>query len=157
MLQNIVEMGGVKTDTGAGVWNVSQTTGAAEGAVTVVLTLFADHPYVTDNPSLVIRCDQGKTEFVVRTGHTVAHAAGSPGATVVQSRFDEQSARSERWGLARDNTTISPPDAMSMARQLAHAKQWRVEYQQVGHGPTSASFRPARLAALLTKIDKSCQ
>jgi hypothetical protein len=155
ILARLDNVDGVATDTAPGTWRVDEAKSGMDDALTTVISLRDDRAFEAEPVVLALRCSGGRTELYVRTG-VVKSTYDALGGTQVRYRFDDGKPVSARWKEAENHQAIFAPNSIELARQIAAAKRWRLEYRPFSAGPRVASFRTGALSAALPNVTKHC-
>jgi hypothetical protein len=155
MMNRIVDIDGVATDTADGDWIISTQKSEMDDAVTTLIALRSDHPFAAEKKQLVVQCEHGKPWLFFYSGGPVESASEGMG-TDVRYRSDDGTPVSSRWLELSNYRGIFPKNSAVVIKQIAAAKRWRIEYTPFKQGPVTTSFRPAGLKAALAKVATAC-
>jgi hypothetical protein len=147
-----VTIDGETLDTISRPWRVTQKKSEMDDKTTTSLILSADHP-LEPGKFMSIRCVGGRTELLVGLEGMVQSEGNS---TAVRYRFDDGKPISEQWLESTDYHAIFAPNPEALARRIATAKRFRLEYEEFHGGNATVGFRTGRLAELLPQIAAAC-
>ncbi len=102
----------------------------------------------------MIRCQNGKPDFFVRTGDLVESDAGF-GSRVVITIDDELPAQ-QRWLESDDRKGLFSPKPLQILKLVSKAYKLVFEYWPQDHGPRAAEFELSGLNKKLNQIAPSC-
>jgi hypothetical protein len=111
-----------------------------------------------ERPDLVVRCREGKTDVYMMTrmfASTEFDAHDLNGHTV-RIRFDEQPVQQQRWTESTDKKALFAADAIQIAKNLAKAKVFRVEFTPFNASPAVATFDVTGFDTHIEKIAAAC-
>jgi hypothetical protein len=106
-------------------------------------------------PLLVVRCMGKKAETFVYTGSALKIEPETEDHTVT-FRFDDESARSERWPDSAEHDALFAPDATAFAHRVMSAHTLRFGYTPHNAEPVEAVFEISGLTDLVTPSAKDC-
>lgn len=145
-----------------GRWDVSESTDKMDGVTNVTLMLMSDDvlplafPYNDRYGRLVIRCKQRKTDLYVVTQTPVRSNYGEFDESDIRYRFDDGKPIHATFSESTDNSAIFAPSPVHLAKRLASAKKWLVEFTPYDAGPVTVSFSLDGLAGALPKVSAAC-
>lgn len=103
----------------------------------------------TDGATLTIRCVERKTEAYVNTDTILDNSN-------VRIRFDDSAPVRQGWGKSTDDKALFAPDAVTLARELAKAHTFLVEFTPFRERGRTVSFDVSGLDTKLQKISETC-
>jgi type VI secretion system protein VasI len=147
-------------------WVVKEDKSPMDDSRTVVLSLESEDviqgPLGAKRPSLIIRCQEGKTDTYIVT-HMPANVEedydGGPRLDhTVKIRFDDGNAIEERWeeSGAHDALFIGA-DGKEFAKILAHTQQLTFQFTPFNANPAVARFDLRGLDTHLGKVADACR
>jgi type VI secretion system protein VasI len=153
------------TQTSRDRWNVSDDHSPMDDSKTVVLSLDSDDkidgPLGPKQPTLIIRCQEGKTEVYAHTGMAASVEEDFEGGPIythtVKIRLDQGDAVTEHWGESTAHDALfSESDGIEFAKQLAGAQTLIFQFTPFDANPAVAHFDVQGLDAHLTKVADAC-
>jgi hypothetical protein len=140
-------------------WQVTEERSAMDDSLTVALTLDAEEritgPVREQQPTLIIRCKEGKTSVYIWTGMAADVEYGNERHTV-RVRLNNGTAVTEEWSESTSRDGLFAPDAISFAKQLATASTLAFEFRPFDSGPVTARFDTRGLNTHLGKVASAC-
>jgi type VI secretion system protein VasI len=107
-------------------------------------------------PSLIVRCQERKTEAYVVTDMPANPEYGEFQRHTVQLRFDERPPISQMWGASTDDKALFAPNAVSFSRTLAKAQTLRVRFTPFNASPQTIEFDVRGFDSRLPVLAKTC-
>jgi hypothetical protein len=153
------------TSTSAGspehqTWHVDSGTSKMDGSSTVTLSLDAENkitgPFDTSRATLIIRCQERKTDLYVVTGMSASVEYGEYETHSARLRFDDSPPQAQHWSESTDNKALFAPNPISLAKRLASAKVFRFEFTPFDANPAISEFRVEGLSDLLPRLAVTC-
>jgi hypothetical protein len=153
------------TQTSTDGWNVSHDHSPMDDSKTAVLSLDSDDviegPLGQSKPTLIIRCQEGKTEVYIHTGMAASVEEDSEGELIhshaVKTRLDQNDAATEHWGESTAHDALfSPGDGIEFAKQLAEARTLIFEFTPFDSNPVVAHFNLQGLNTHLSEVADAC-
>jgi len=146
-------------------WNVSEDRSPMDDSKTVVLSLDSDNtidgPLGSKRPTLLIRCQEGKTEAYIDTGMAASVEQDFEGGPLythtVRLRLDQGDALTEHWGgSTNDDALFSDGDQIAFTKELADAQTLTFEFTPFDANPAIARFDLRNLSKHLPQLGASC-
>ena len=145
-----------------GNWDVTESTDAMDGVTNVTLMLTSDDvlplafPHNDRYGRLVIRCKQRKTDLYVVTETPVQSNYGEFDESDIRYRFDDGKPLHATFSESTDHSAIFAPSPVHLAKRLATARTWLVEFTPYDAAPVTVSFSLEGLAKALPKVGAAC-
>lgn len=146
-------------------WSVDEGQSSMDDSKTVTLSLDSDDavdgPLGPKQPTLIIRCQEGKTEVYVHTGMAASVEEGQEGGPMyshtVRVRLDQGDAVTEHWGESTANDALfSEGDAIAFTKQIADAQTLTFQFTPFDANPAIARFDLRGLSEHLPELGSSC-
>ncbi|MGH9745214.1 MAG: type VI secretion system-associated protein TagO [Candidatus Acidiferrales bacterium] len=147
-------------------WVVKEDKSPMDDSRTVVLSLESEDviqgPLGAKRPSLIIRCQEGKTDTYVVTRMAASVEEDYDGGPrldhTVKIRFDDGNAIEERWDEsgAHDALFIGA-DGKEFVRTLAHTQRLTFQFTPFNANPAIARFDLRGLDAHLGRVADACR
>jgi hypothetical protein len=153
--------GATKERTKVEGWTETETSSPMDGSKTVTLHLAATYsitgwPNNEFRPRLVVRCKERKTEVYVVTGMSASAELGLFQQHTVRLRFDDGKPRRQEWSEGTNGQSLFAPGAVALARILAKAKTFRLEFTPFNSNNQIAEFNVQGLDQHLAKVARVC-
>jgi hypothetical protein len=107
-------------------------------------------------PTLVVRCHEGKTEVYVATDLNVSTEYGKRNLHTVRLGFDAQPPMQELWSESTDDKALFAPDGVAIARRLGTAQKLTFEFTPFNAKPGAASFNLTGSDGVVASVAKAC-
>jgi len=153
------------TPRSADKWRVSDDHSPMDDSKTVVLSLDSDNtidgPLGPKQPTLLIRCQEGKTQVYVDTGMAASVEEDQEGGPLyshtVRIRLDQSDAITEHWHESTSHDALfSDGDAIAFTKQLADAQTLTFEFTPFDANPAITRFELRGLSEHLPELGSSC-
>lgn len=143
--------------TGAtGEWRVSTKTSLIDNSQNVFLTLDANESITglggRVQPTLIIRCKEGRTDAAVIWGVYLGLDT-----TSVLTRLDEEKATTALWDISTDNKATFHQRAEKFLRQLVGHQKLLAEVIPYGESPALVTFSIAGLDEAAKPLREACR
>lgn len=146
-------------------WTNNESRSNLDGSKTVVALLPADSVkttsvVITDRPKralLVVRCEEGKTEFYIGYSETVA---GMEHSIPVSYRIGSSEVKRGRWGISqnyRGYGTWQSPTTIPLLKSMVDADELYVRGDAGPAGTSEASFKLKGMAAAIEPVRTACR
>jgi Type VI secretion system VasI, EvfG, VC_A0118 len=152
-------------------WHVTEDKSPMDDSRTVALALDSDDevrgPLGQVRPSLIVRCQEKKTDVYITTG--MAANVEADGEHVVGIRLDDGAARHENWSESTDHTALFASDIIwnnheptfqggriEFAKRLAGASQLTFQFTPFDGSPQVARFDLRGLDIHLHDVAEAC-
>lgn len=144
-----------------GKWVRQDSASAADDTKTVVLVLDADAaiqgwPGRRETPTLIVRCQEGKTETYINTRMRPDVESGHLDGATVLLRFDKEVARPYRAGKSTDGEALFLPGAVPMIRSMAQHDRMLFRFTPFNSPPQETTFDLRGLSTALPPLQKAC-
>lgn len=142
-------------------WRVNEGTSAMDDSPTVVLSLdaiasFSAWPRKELTPTLIIRCQEKRTQIYIVNGTSAAVEYEHSDAATVRFRLDEGAAFSQVWSESTDGDALFAPNAITLARRLVKATELTYQFTPFNSNPATSTFNLYGLDAVLPKVAAAC-
>lgn len=107
-------------------------------------------------PSLIVRCQEHKTEVYIQTGFPLTSELGRFRRHTIRLRFDDRPAGKELWSESTDNEAIFAPSSVALARRIAKTKRLRVELTPFNSSPQTIEFAVEGFQDSAKELGKAC-
>lgn len=148
--------------TGVGAetqWQIREDKSAMDGSKTVVISRDAENEIQgwleSNRPSLIVRCQERKTEAYIVTG-TAANVEYDTDNHTVRLRFDDSEPVTQHWSASTDDKALFSPNAIEFAKMLVGSKSLAFEFTPLNANPAIIHFRLEGLAPYLQKAAAAC-
>jgi hypothetical protein len=152
-------------------WHVTEKQSPMDDSKTVVLAVDSDDevqgPLGKVRPSLILRCQEKKTDIYVTTG--MAANVEADGEHVVGIRLDDGAARHENWSESTDHAALFASDIIwndheptfhggriEFAKKLAAASQLTFQFTPFDGSPQTARFDLRGLDTHVHDVAEAC-
>jgi len=130
-----------------------------DGTKTVVISRDAENDIQgwleSNRPSLIVRCQERKTEAYIVTG-TAANVEYDTDSHTVRLRFDDGKPITQHWSASTDDKALFAPNAIEFAKNLVGSKLLTFEFTPFNANPAVVHFRLEGLAPYLQKAAAAC-
>jgi hypothetical protein len=130
-----------------------------DGSKTVVLSNDAENDIDvwlgSERPSLIVRCQEGRTDAYVVTG-TAASVEYDTDSHTVRLRFDEAGPTTQHWGESTDHQALFAPNGRSLAKQMRGATTLVFQFTPFNASPATAKFNVRGLDKHLGLVAEAC-
>lgn len=141
-------------------WQVERTTSPMDGSKTITLTLPSENQVQAwleqETPTLVIRCQERKTEVYIVTG-TAASVEYGTGTHTVRLRFDRANPVTEHWSASTDDKGLFAPSGRQLAGHLAKTDTLTFEFTPFDESPAVARFNLKGIAEHIGEVGQACE
>lgn len=142
-------------------WRVSYDISPIDDSRGVTLTLNAEtniNGWLTDdvNPSIVIRCKEGKTDAYIYTGMQANVEYNALGANVIM-RIDKKPAYKLVASKSTDGEALFLPDAIQQIKKLLLGRELFFQFTPFNSAPQSTKFLIAGLSESITPVRQTCK
>jgi hypothetical protein len=142
-------------------WTVNETTSPMDGSASASLRLSANNsisgwPSKEFTPMLLVRCKEHKTEVFVVTGMAATTDYGELNRTTVRLRFDDRKPERQTWSESTDREALFASNSVALARRIAKARTFRVQFTPFNASPQIAEFTVTGLDQNLGIVAKPC-
>jgi hypothetical protein len=141
-------------------WSERITQSTMDNSTIVTLTLRASNDVTgwltSTRPSLVLRCEEHKTNVYVATGLSSTVELGRFQEHTVRLRLDDGKAERSVWSESTDNRALFAPNPVALAHRLARAQTLRFEFTPFNANTQIAEFALQGLRDHLQKLDEAC-
>ncbi len=145
-------------------WTVKASRSPMDDSRTVALWLDSPDrlqgPVGVVTPTLIIRCEEKKSEVYVATELAASIETEFDGGPAdyhtVRLRIDNGLSRTEHWGEATDHKALFAPDGITLAKELANAQQLTFEFTPFDGSPTVLRFKVQGLDSHLNQVADAC-
>jgi hypothetical protein len=145
----------------AGNWRVQHAVSSMDDTQGVYLELEAENTISAwlknPKPYLYIRCQEKKTEIYVQTGTSAQPELGNYNQATVRIRLDKNAAFRQSWSESTDKEALFAPSGVSLAKQIAKAKQMAFEFVPFNSPPAIVYFNVAGLDEHIGKVAEACK
>lgn len=145
--------------TAEGQWQIREDKPPMDGSKTVVISRDAENDIQgwleSNRPSLIVRCQERKTETYIVTG-TAATVEYDTDNHTVRLRFDDGKPITQHWSASTDDKALFAPNAIEFAKSLAGSKSLTFEFTPFNANPAVVHFRLEGLAPYLQKAARAC-
>ncbi|HML94178.1 MAG TPA: type VI secretion system-associated protein TagO [Thermodesulfobacteriota bacterium] len=149
---------GETEDTGK--WQISRDHSSMDDSKRVVLGLPAENiisGYLqTYQPTLIIRCQENKTDLYVNIGVSPNPELGLYNQHTVRIRLDDGKPFSERWSQSTSGDTLFAPQPIALARKMVSANKMLFEFVPYNSNAQIAEFDIWGLKPYLTELSETC-
>lgn len=152
-------------------WHVTVDKSPMDDSKSVALTLDSEDevqgPLGKVRPSLIVRCQEKKTDVYITTG--MAANMEADGEHVVGIRLDDGAARHENWSESTDHAALFASDVIwngdeptfhggriEFAKRLAGANQLTFQFTPFDGSPQTARFNLRGLDTHLHDVAEAC-
>jgi Type VI secretion system VasI, EvfG, VC_A0118 len=148
-------------NSGAAVdpWQVREDTSPMDSTKRVVLSNDAENEINvwlgSKRATLILRCQERKTNAYVLTGSAASVEYGTDSHTV-RLRFDDANPVTQHWSESTDREALFAPNAVRLAKQIANAKKLTFEFTPFNASPAVVYFKVEGLRAHLGKLSGAC-
>ena len=142
--------------SGTGQWEVSQELSPIDDSRNVYMRLEAeDEGYAAKSrPALMVRCTEGEINVFISFDSRLSYGDDK---IEILSRFDQQPAKKNDWGLSTDRKAIfTPHSAAFWAIKIERAQKLFVRLTPSEENPISAIFNLAGSAEAMRPLRESC-
>jgi type VI secretion system protein VasI len=140
-------------------WQIREDKSAMDGTKTVVISRDAENDIQgwleSNRPSLIVRCQERKTEAYIVTG-TAANVEYDTDSHTVRLRFDDGKPITQHWSASTDDKALFAPNAIEFAKNLVGSKLLTFEFTPFNANPAVVHFRLEGLAPYLQKAAAAC-
>lgn len=141
-------------------WQVSEGTSPMDSSPAVSMSLLSQGQIQgwleSQQPSLVIRCQENKTEVYVVTGTAASVEYGADTHTV-RLRFDEGKPITQHWSASTDSKALFAPHAIPLAKQLDNHSRFTFEFTPFNANPAIAVFELDGIDKHIGKVKSTCR
>lgn len=147
-------------------WRIKEDKSPMDDSKTVVLSLESEDmiqgPLGAKRPSLVIRCQEGKTDTYVVTHMAASVEEDYDGAPrldhTVKIRFDDGNAIQEFWEESGSHDALFiGADGKELAKTLSHTQRFTFQFTPFNANPAVARFDLQGLDSHLGKVADACR
>ena len=142
-----------------GQWQIKQDSSPMDGSKRIVISRDAENDIAgwlqSKRPSLIVRCQEGKTEAYIATGMAASVEYDTDSHTV-RLRFDDGKPTTQHWGESTDHEALFAPNAIQIARELVGSKTLTFQFTPFDASPAVARFNLEGLAPYLQKAASAC-
>jgi type VI secretion system protein VasI len=148
-------------------WTISIGRSSMDDSRTVVLALDSEDkiqgPLGTVTPSLIVRCQEKKTEVYVATGMAASveshgeYSIAPEDSHTVRTRLDDAVASTEYWSESGDHKALfAERDSIEFAKALSGASTFTFQFTPFDASPQTAQFNVGGLGPHLHKLAEAC-
>ncbi len=144
---------------GAEGWKVITSKSAIDDSKMIILWLKADGPISgwpnkTVIPTLILRCEEGKTEAYIVTGmHADVESDGVTGTI----RFDKEKAYELKFGESTDHESLFFRDAQYMIAVMMEFRTMLFRFTPFNSSPTMTTFNLRGLNKVVRQLSSLCE
>jgi len=153
-----LNVGGTRVAS-ADVWQVHEDRSPMDGSKRVVISRDAENDIQgwlrPKRPTLVVRCQEGKTAAYVVTGMAASVEYDTERHTV-RLRFDEGNPTTQRWSESTDHEALFAPNPTQLAKQMLGSKALTFQFTPFNASPAIARFNLQGLGSHLQKVASAC-
>jgi len=143
----------------AGQWQIKEDSSPMDGSKRVVISREAENEIAgwlqSKRPSLIVRCQEGKTEAYIATGMAASVEYDTDRHTV-RLRFDNGRPTTQHWDESTDHEGLFAANAIQFARGLVGSKTLTFQFTPFDASPAVARFNLEGLAPYLQKAASAC-
>lgn len=144
----------------SGKWSVSESRSEFDDSPTVVLALEGERPiegWLTDPvlPTLILRCQEGKTESYVVSKMRPISAAGRDSATV-RLRFDGSPPVENPSSVSTDGEAMFLANAIGTIRTMIGSERMLLQFTPFNGSPQTTEFDLRGLADVIGPLQDAC-
>ncbi len=143
-----------------GAWQITRSTSKMDDSKVVILSVGALDEVSgwlrTYKPTLVIMCNEHKTNIYVDMEMPSQPELGEYQRHSVQIRLDNHKMFTEHWSESTDSNSLFAPDPMRLAGQLVHAEVMYFRFTPFNSNPQLTEFPLHGLTNLLTEVANAC-
>ena len=144
------------------LWRVEKTVSRMDDSRGVVLSLRANEsirawPGKVSQPSLVLRCKEGKVDAYVVTGARAQPETGGSDLVTASIRVDAAAPEEVIVSESTDGEALFFPEAKETIVRLSDAKRLLFRFTPFNSSPQETSFRLTGLAAHLGMLEEACR
>lgn len=151
--------GAATSATAGGQWQIKEDSSPMDGSKRIVISRDAEHDIAgwlqSKRPSLIVRCQEGKTEAYIATG-LAATVEYDTDRHTVRLRFDDGKPTTQHWDESTDHEALFAPNAIQFARELVGSKTLTFQFTPFDASPAVARFNLEGLAPYLQKAASAC-
>lgn len=140
-------------------WQVHEDSSPMDGSKRVVISRDAENDIEgwlrSKRPSLVVRCQEGKTDAYLVTGMPASVEYGTDSHTV-RLRFDDGKPTTQHWSESTDHEALFAPNAVQLAKQMVKAKTLVLQFTPFSASPAVARFNLQGFGSYLGKVSGAC-
>jgi hypothetical protein len=141
-------------------WDVAEEREPMEGKPRVAISVDAENNvqgrFGHENPRLIIRCQDGKTELAVKVGMASETDPEQPHMVSVRLKFDHRKPIRQYWIESTDYEALFSSNPINLARELTGVHTLLFEFRPFRRGPEVAEFSLDGLSEVLPKVSKTC-
>jgi hypothetical protein len=130
-----------------------------DGSKTVILSSDAENEINVwlgaKRPTLIVRCQEGKTEAYVVTG-SAANVESETDSHTVRLRFDDRNPVTQHWSESTDHEALFAPSGKLLAKQILKAKTLVFQFTPFNASPATAKFNVSGLDHHIGLVATAC-
>lgn len=108
----------------------------------------------TVTPTLIVRCQEHRTEAYVRTESAANVEYGDTRA--VRIRWDEKAPAAQYWSPSTDNEALFAPNPVGFIRSLAKSNRLRIQFTPFNADPVVMEFDVSGFGDRIDLLAKTC-
>jgi len=143
----------------AGQWQIKEDSSPMDGSKRIVISRDAENDIEgslqSKRPSLIVRCQEGKTDAYIAAGMAASVEYDTDRHTV-RLRFDDGKPTTQHWDASTDHEALFAPNAIQFARESASSKTLTFQFTPFDASPAVARFNLEGLAPYLQKAASAC-
>lgn len=143
-----------------GKWKSQTQTNSVDDSTTVVLALDADSQITgwlgTATPSLVLRCQQKKTEAYIDVGVSPHVESGNLDGATITLRFDKNKAVKVNCSKSTDGHGLFLPRPIEKIKTMLNHESMYLQFVPHNASPTSTTFTLKGLDKAIQPLRKEC-
>ena len=142
-------------------WKISYDVSPIDDSQTVTLMLYAESsisgwPSKQYDPSLILRCQEKRTDIFVVTGMSPNVEYGTLGATVLL-RIDKNPAYKLHASKSTDGEALFLPSAVAQIKKLMNGRELYFQFTPFNSSPQSTVFKIAGLSESIKPLRSACK
>jgi hypothetical protein len=145
--------------TAGGQWQIKEDSSPMDGSKRIVISRDAENDIAgwlqSKRPTLIVRCQEGKTEAYIATGMAATVEYDTDRHTV-RLRFDDRKPAMQHWDESTDHEALFAPNAVQFAREMVGSKTLTFQFTPFDASPAVARFNLEGLAPYLQKAASAC-
>jgi type VI secretion system protein VasI len=144
-----------------GRWNVEHGQSQVDDSKTVVLSLNAESaitawPAVVHVPTLILRCQEKKTEAYITTGAAPVVESGNLDGATVLLRFDKDNAAQYNASKSTDGKALFLPSPIARIKTMAAHERMLFRFTPFNSNPQETEFDLRGLDKVLPELAQTC-
>ena len=142
-----------------GPWQIDADRSPMDGSRRIVISRKADNDIAgwlqSKRPTLIVRCQEGRTEAYIQTGMAASVEYDTDSHTV-RVRFDERKPTTQQWSESTDHEALFAPSAIQFAKALVNAKTLTFQFTPFNASPAVVHFNVEGLRPYLNTVASAC-